>query len=254
MDPLKISIRKPPWGRTPQLPLYPAEDPFVKGYRRAAAGRTEFAVFASRVKDLEARVNAIPRLSCLRPEYSLYAEYVEDQTFQIRFGNRRTFRFDATQDGSALLVETGPRLVYSLGADGTVAIMLYGARSNAIRAREDIIYLAIGRFGYTTLLDRLDRDLKTLAAYGHATSIDGTPTFGEWARVLWLRKLHPHTTEEGFQEARLGAGAVGRFMGKTILTASLNALLRPIFLILVIWWLATYQADLAELLPGNTLR
>ena len=252
MKPLKLESRRPACGWPPPLPIHPIEAPFTRGLRRAAAGRADLLAFSRQLSDLEERVKAIPRLDDLRSVYSLYADYTEGEMLQIFCGNRTTFRIKMRDDVCALVAEEGPALVYALGPDGTIAIMLRPARSDLAEMREKVLFLGIGRFGFLQLADRLNGDLRALAAIGHVSSIDGTPALTEILHVWWLRTFHPHTTGEGFQPAifSLKAGAVGRFMSKTIATAALNALFKPIAVILVVWWILTYRNDLASLVQG----
>ncbi len=130
--------------------------------------------------------------------------------------------------------------------------MLFPAQSALGSAVEEVIFLGVGSYGGGELASRLKGDIRSLAAYGHATSIDGSPTIGETLRVWWLRTFHPKRADGKFAQSPIGihkAGMVAGFVTKTLFTASITAVLRPVALLLVIWWVLKHTPELMALLP-----
>lgn len=250
MQQLRFFNRSVVGGRLPRLP---DDHPFAAGLRRAAAGRAELAFFAYIIREPGPAIRRIPRLKVLQDEFGLYPEFTEGEAVRFVFGSRRTFRFLQNERGRIHVRERGPQLVYSVGPDGTIAIMLFPPHSELVSTVEEVIFLGIGRYGGGALAARLTKDLKSLAAYTHVTSVDGSPTLSETLRVWWLRSFHPHTIKGEFKKGVVGlhAGSVGLFTLKTVFTAAFTAFFRPIGVIVVLWWVVTQLPSLVDLLPRS---
>ncbi len=151
-----------------------------------------------------------------------------------------------------MIFETGPQLVYAVGPDGMFTVQLYPAQSELGSAIEDVIFLGIGRYTGGQLHSRFVSDLRTLAAYGHATSLDGSPNAWEQL-VFWkLRTLHPNSTGGKFSQGVFGlhqVAPVSLFAVRTIFTAVITSILRPAAIILVVWFVLKRMPDLAAHLP-----
>lgn len=116
-------------------------------------------------------------------------------------------------------------------------MVLYPAKSEVMKAKEDFIIRDIGNMTCYQLRQRIRRDLNDLVAYNYATGVDGSPTSAEHARVWWMR-LVCRMQVDGRQSIRTtqylyqGVGFLAR--------SSLIAMLRPwgiLVLILILLWL-----------------
>lgn len=239
------------FGPTPQRLPINHQGAFGDGLRRAFAGRAELQFFAYLATELEPLLQAVPRLKPLRDSYGLYADYTDGEAVRLYFGRRPLYRRAVGCTSGVLLTETGPQLIYSVGPGGDIAVMLVGAESKLSGPLEEGIFLRVGRFGGGQLYEHLKRDLKDLATYGHATSLDGSPTFWEKSRVWWLRSTHPRTMKGAFNQGFVRPGAVGLFVTKTIVTALFGAFFRPVLTILVVWWMLQNLPQLVTWMPKS---
>jgi hypothetical protein len=218
-----------------------AQNAFEKGYRRFKDGVAQFKLFkANALPQIERVVARLPRFGPLEEGYGGHSveDFAQD-ALQVRYGERLMGR--ETVDGKTA-IETGPTLLYSLGPSGDVAVSLYPAKSAVARPFEDHIYLRIGRLKADQLHKRLKRDLADLVAYGHVTSLDGTPTSRERLRVWWLRRTHPMQIGAKFAKASSvqQVGGAIEFTSRTMATALLGALLKPIGILVVVALLIRY--------------
>lgn len=114
----------------------------------------------------------------------------------------------------AVATECGPCLLYTLGDSGDVAVVLYPARSDLGKVKEDHLYLGLGYFTSYQLMKRLKSDIRALTAYGHVTSFDGDPSFFEKFVIWWLRQ-----TRDMQQAGSYMKSPVKRFVFSTIRNA-----------------------------------
>lgn len=151
------------------------ENPFAISNSKLFRARVEFRHFVEQA-DLQ-HVTALGRRSRrfrLLEEIFAFNKFPrDDDALQFDFGNRAA--------------EKGPTLLYSLAPTGEVVTLIYPARSDALRAREDCIALRAGPYTSYQLRMRLARDIRDLTAYGHVTSLNGRPTWRERLRTKWLR-------------------------------------------------------------------
>ncbi len=189
--------------------------------------------------------------SALEDVYNFYVSRAVKDTLQLSFGHRSMFR--ATADQKKTAVEAGPSLVYSLGPTGQFSTILYPARSDLGRPHEDHLFLQIGATSATRLIEGMPKDLRLMVAYAHVSSIDMTATWGERARIWWLRQLCHRGQDGKFRKAPILSTLLGfaSFGARTFATASLLSLLKPLGLVLLLIFLAWAGWDsLASLLQG----
>jgi hypothetical protein len=190
---------------------------------------------------------SIDRFKPLADAYSFYIDSRDVDRLQLWFGNRPMFR--TNPDGS-IAVEGGLTLLYTLGPTGAVAIILYPASSSLAKTFEDHIYLGIGRYTGYQLYRRLPRDLRALVAYGHATSLDGDPTWRERLQVRWMRLAQPMQVKGEFArpagKQRLTAGVLyfARMAGGAVLAALLKPWGMAIAILILLYFGWTYVAGL----------
>lgn len=144
-------------------------------------------------------------------------------------------------------IEKGASLLYSLGAQGEVATMLYGTTSDFASMNEKLIYLRIGHYSAHQLRQRLRGDIHDLVAYAYCSSVDIEPNFRERARVWFLRRFHPLDVDGNFSPAA-GNKWVGSAVDFTLKTMLL-VLLKPIGIAIAIALLGLFGFEfLAKLI------
>lgn len=197
---------------------------------RFRAAQIEFDYFRRHARGyIDRALEGNARFIQLRDSFSFYVVDSDADRLQIFFGQRSMFRKSA--DGK-LAIESGLTLLYTLGGDGSVAVILYPVASGIAKPIEDHLFLAIQRLTGHQLLARLKQDLAQLIAYGHVTSIDAAPTLGERLNIWWLRFAQPKQIEGKFTPAEL-PGLASK-LGGAFGTSLLAALMRPLVLIGVI--------------------
>ncbi|MER9760292.1 MULTISPECIES: hypothetical protein [unclassified Mesorhizobium] len=135
-------------------------------------------------------------------------------TLQFQFGNRPLGLGRLNHEGKTAS-ESGSVLVYSFGATGAVAVMLYPAKGDLSSTEESSILLRIGYYTSFELQNTLRRDLLDWVSYAYVSGIDGDPTFCERFRVSWLRLAQPKYHEGKPQPAVL-PGRVREIFSVTI--------------------------------------
>lgn len=226
------------------------ENPFYRGILREKYSTWEFDLFALKARAaVEEAAAHNPRLQRLKKAVGFY---VDDRngTVQVGFGvhRRKKLRKPIEEADGKWLHETQAHLVWSAPYVGAgVATTLYPAESKDARVTEDRIYIRIGDFSGSNLLDWVKKDIDALTAYAHVTSVDGSPTLKEKFKVWWLRRFHPssvdskHTQPAGIQQAQ----AFIEFSGRTLVVA----VLKPIgILLLIILLVVLGLPQLAELI------
>ena len=213
-------------------------------YRRQfiyACALIEFDNFLRKAAAIvEQEVGHIPRAGPLRNAHGFLVKSFDNKfTLQIWFGSRPTGRerIPTSENPSRYASEIGATLLYSLGPRGETAVVLYPAKSDLMKAKEDFIVRAFGYMTGYQLCRRIQRDLKDLVAYNYATGVDGSPTLGERIRVWWFR-LVSRMQIDGKQSIRTTQYL---YRGVGFLTRSgVIAMLRPwgiLLLVLIILWL-----------------
>ncbi|KDM67985.1 hypothetical protein [Acidiphilium sp. JA12-A1] len=163
-----------------------SENPFQRPFRRFINARHEFRDFQMRsLSEIGNICESIDRFKQLENMFSAYVTDNDDNQLQLWFGSRSMFRRLHT---GVAATENGPCLLYTLGASGDVAVILYPAKSDLGRVKEDHLYLGLGYFTSYQLMKRLTADIRALTAYGHVTSFDGDPSFREKFVIWWLRQ------------------------------------------------------------------
>src|SRR5579863_9417398 len=108
------------------------EHPFSKSLFRESAAKIEFDQFLRNADAcIETETRTLPRFAALKAVYSFYVERTAPNHLQLWFGNRARVGPDGKLES-----ERGPALVYSQGAGGAVAVMLYPAAADSARVHE----------------------------------------------------------------------------------------------------------------------
>jgi hypothetical protein len=155
----------------------------VRDYRKAEADFDYFATDAPAI--IGNTFKDIPRAQALERANGFLVERTSPLSLQAWFGKRPTGR--QLIGAAGIDVEVGAHLVYSLGATGLAAAILYPAKSETASVQEE--HLILGFWKPENLADQIEAHLKTLVAYQYVTSIDGEPTRGERLKVWWLRMV-----------------------------------------------------------------
>jgi hypothetical protein len=197
---------------------------------------------------VEEELGHISRALPLRNVHGFIVQSFNKFTLQIWFGARPTNREILASDTTPAryATEIGAMLLYSIGPRGETAVVLYPAKSEVMKAKEDFIIRAFGNMTCYQLRQRIRRDLKDLVAYTYATALDGSPTLGERARVWWIR-LVCRMQVEGKQSIRTthylhqGVGFLAR--------SGVIAMLKPLgILVLILILLSLGYSSLVEFL------
>lgn len=216
----------------------PTRNPFHAAWQRQRDLRYEID-FLRRQSDtyILGMARSVPGFLELERVYGFWVDRWNPDTLQLSFGNRSMFR--PTVDRRRTASETGPTLVYSFGGSAIVTI-LYPAKSDLARTHEDNILLQIGATSGGKLLDDMPRDIEILVAYARVTSIDLTPTISDRMNIWVLRQLCARTEDSEFRKAPIWGAALGLigFGARTLATASLMSLLKPLGLAILILLLA----------------
>jgi hypothetical protein len=217
------------------------DDPFWYPRHRRLAGRIEFDVFLKTAPDeLKRCTKNFERFKILERVYGATTTFSDEDRFQVNFQKRKMEVPDL--DGSQLM-EKGAALVYSLNAQGQVATMLYGARSNLARMEENLIYLRVGHYSAHQLRKMMRHDIKDLVAYAYFSTIDAEPTFGERMRVKFLRRFRPRDVDEKF------APAQGYDLFRVALRSIVSMVAKPVSMAILIAVLTRFGMDyLADLI------
>lgn len=86
-----------------------------------------------------------------------------------------------------ITTESGAQLDYQLIPNGSVMVILYPAKSEFMRRKEDFIVLETIRWPQKlTGRPALESHWKTFIAYMECTCLDGMPTFLQRVEILWL--------------------------------------------------------------------
>jgi hypothetical protein len=184
--------------------------------------------------------HSIKGFEFLEKIYGFRVDRFNSETLQMSFGNRSMFR--SRIDGKGTASETGPTLVYSLGHTGEFATILYPAKSDIARTKEDHIFIQIGETSSIKIIEGMKRDLALLVAYAHVSSIDMQPTRRE-SLSIWLLRLYAPRSENGeFKKPPLWRGllALVGFGARTFTTASLLSILKPLGLAVLLALLAYF--------------
>ncbi len=202
----------------------------VQSYQKAA---DEFDYFVTNAKaSIPETLKRIPRAAALERANGFLVELTSRTSLQAWFGKRPTGR--PTIGGRGMDVENGAHLVYSLGATGWAAAILYPARSDGAIAREK--YLILGTWKPEELAEQVEAHLQTLVAYQYVTSIDGQPTLSERLKVYWLRLVCLREID-GQQSAaiKLFSHWLAELATRGLVVAIFRIALLIVFILLLIW-------------------
>jgi hypothetical protein len=221
-----------------QPPDDPKRNPLYAGWQRRQDMRHEIDLLRNQTDDEILRIaRSVPGFDGLERIYSFHVDRWNPDTLQLSFGHRSMFR--PTVDRKRTASETGPTLVYSFGEAGIVTV-LYPANSDLARVHEDHLYLQIGAKSGSILLEGMRRDIRVLVAYAQVTSIDLAASWRARLRICALRLLCARQQDGKFRKPPLWGkltGLVG-FGSRTLATASLTSLLKPLGLAILIALLA----------------
>lgn len=163
-----------------------SESRFIVPHLRIQRSRMEFQHFISQA-DLE-HVQAIgerdERFRELEEIFAFFRFPRTDDALQFDFGNRATPHRTVT---GGIVAEKGPTLLYTLAPTGQILTLIYPAKSDVHKSREDCIALRAGFYTAYQLLKALPQDLRDLVTYCNVTSMGSAPTRREKIRVAWLR-------------------------------------------------------------------
>ena len=205
-------------------PQHPLQAHF---YRREVARHEVNWLRQQKDDEILAKARAIVGFVELERLYSFYIDRNHPDTLALTFGNRSLFRLTIDQKKTAS--ESGPTLLYSLGHEGFFSTILYPAKSDYGSTFEDHLFLQIGETSSNKLIEGMQRDLKTLVAYAHVSSIEMEASYRERFSI-WLLRLFARRTEKGqfksppFWQYLLG---IVNFGGRTIATAIVLSLFKP---------------------------
>ncbi|KAA1237123.1 hypothetical protein FHL81_10820 [Agrobacterium tumefaciens] len=223
---------------------------FAESRRQQAIAEIEFRHFKElAIVEIEKLKAKNPRFEALEAYYGFYVDNKDENRLQIWFGTRSMFRKD--YEGKAAATEKGATLLYSLGAMGDVATILYPAESTFGKAEEDFIFRGIGRLSGANLLRNLKkRDFDDLIAYAYVSSIEAQAMSRESRRIWWLRLISAMRIGDKHEPPKIKAYMGGA--GKSLVMAFLMALMRPIALLLVTAVVLWFGWDaLIEVLKGK---
>lgn len=221
----------------------PSRNPLHAASQRRADLRHEIDLLRNQTDDaILTTARSVPGFEELERIYSFWIDRANPDTLQLSFGNRSMFRL--TVDRKRTASETGPTLVYSFG-DAHIVTILYPAKSDLARVHEDHLFLQIGATSGSKLLEGMRRDLRVLVDYAHVTSFDMTASRGARLRIGMLRLLCARSQESKFRKPPLWGKvlAVLGFGARTMATASLTSVLKPLGLAVLIALLAKCGLD-----------
>ena len=221
----------------------PKRDPLHAAWRRRCDLRHEIDLLRAQTDEAILGVaRSVHGFEDLERIYGFWIDRGNPDTLQLSFGRRSMFR--PTVDRRRTASETGPTLVYSFG-DRAIVTVLYPAKSDLARVHEDHLFLQIGATSGGILLEGMRRDVRVLVAYAQVTSIDLTASWRARLRIWILRLLCARTEDGKFRKPPLWGkvtGLVG-FGSRTLATASLTSLLKPLGLAILIALLAKCGLD-----------
>ncbi|MEG3087719.1 hypothetical protein [Sphingomonas sp. PB4P5] len=189
-----------------------------------------------------AMARSVPGFEELERIYGFGIDRWNPDTLQLSFGHRSMFR--PTVDRKRTASETGPTLVYSFGDAGIVTV-LYPAKSDLAQVHEDHLFLQIGATSGSILLEGMRRDVQVLVAYAEVTSIDLAALWRARLRIWILQLLCARSQNGKFRKPPLWGKLVGLvgFGSRTLATASLLSVLKPLGLAILIALLAKCGLD-----------
>ena len=118
-----------------------------------------------------------------------------------------------TPTGSQALVEEGATLLYTLNDDGFVSVMLYPAKAENMRLKEELIFLDRHIDPKTLLLkSTLQSHWRYFMAYMEYSSLDGSPDLVQRLRITYL-----HTFK---------SMVIGKIWNKALYKTYLNSLFK----------------------------
>ena len=170
--------------------------------------------------------------------FGFYVTIDHPDTVQAWFGKRSMFRKDIE---GKVASESGVHLLYSLGPTGDVVVALYPSKSSLAMVAEDQLYIGIGRHSAYQLLKRVKSDMRWLVAYGYVSSLDAEPTWSEWLRIAWMRRIKPSQIDGKFVaggSTLIGSSLKAAF--RSALFGAFVAVLRPVGYVIVALVLAQY--------------
>jgi len=201
----------------------------MKFYR---AARAEFARFVIHEEpELLKKFIIVDNNAELQKWYKFYVSATKDigskpiinsfsSVLQISSGLGITGRYDRS---GKWLRESGLTLVYSFGFNGEVAVILYPFKSDGDnwKPKEENILLAVVPSNANKLRKRVTKDLSSMVAYGHVTSINGNPTLRQKIHIKWLRFFCAQNIDQKWQGSKkddlilkgLSAAGSGSFAG-----------------------------------------
>lgn len=223
---------------------------FAESRRQQGIAEIEFRHFKElAIDEIEKLKSKNPRFEALEAYYSFYVDDRDENRLQIWFGTRSMFRKD--YDGKATATEKGATLLYSLGAMGDAATILYPAVSTFGKVEESFIFRGIGRLSGANLLRNLvRRDFDDLVAYAYVSSVEAQATRREPWRILWLRMISAMQSGDKHEPPKIKGYMGGA--GKSVIMAFITALMRPVALLVVAAIVLLFGWDtLIEVLKGK---
>lgn len=225
------------------------EDIFAKSRTCQRDAEIEFRHFkALAIAEIDTLKAANPRFEALEAYFGFDVDNRDDIRLELRFGRRSMFRTD--YDGKQTATEDGASLLYSLGAMGDVATILYPAKSTFGKTEEDFVFRGIGPRSGAQVFGSLKRDFADLVAYAYVSSVEAETTWRERRRIGWLRFVSAMRIGDKHEAPKVKALMGGA--GKSVMLAFLTALMRPIAIVLVAALLVWLGKDIwIDLLKGK---
>ncbi|RVO68361.1 hypothetical protein [Sinorhizobium meliloti] len=222
---------------------------FAESRRRQQIAAIEFRHFkALAIAEIDTLKAANPRFEALEAYYGFYVDNADENRLQLWFGTRSMFRKD--YDGKAAATEKGATLLYTLGAMGDVATVLYPAESTFGKTEEDFVFRGLATRSGAQIFSGLKRDFNDLVAYAYVSSIEAQATSREARRIWWLRLVSAMRIGDKDEAPKIKAFMGGA--GKSLSMAFLTALMRPIALLVVAAVVLWFGWDtLIEILKGK---
>ncbi|WP_283195138.1 hypothetical protein [Rhizobium sp. AN80A] len=225
------------------------ENIFAQARRRQRDAEIEFRHFkALAMAEIDTLKAANPRFEALDAYFGFHVDNRDDIRLELRFGRRSMFRKD--YDGKQTATEDGASLLYSLGAMGDIATILYPAKSTFGKTEEDFVFRGIGPRSGHQVFGSLKRDFDDLVAYAYVSSIEAETTWWERRRIGWLRFVSAMRVGDKHEAPKIKALMGGA--SKSLMLAFLTALMRPIAIVLVAALLVWLGKDIwIDLLRGK---
>ena len=204
---------------------------------RLADSQYEFELFRLKLapEEFERCVENFERFKVLADAYVVTTQFSDEHRFQVNFQKRKLRNRGLEGED---IIEHGASLVYSIGPNGRIATMIYGARSDVASMMEQLIFLRVGFYTARQLESRMRRDIKNFVAYAYYSGLDTDPTFRERTRVWFLRRFYSTNVDDKFVPAKAGKwlGSFGVEMVKTVLSGLFKYIVLALLAVLLLWF------------------